>query len=301
MNKKVVIIVASVLLVTIAAVGVVVGLFMFKNKSYRVLKIFEYEGTAAVVRESIGEIEPYINMILESGDKVSLERGTLVLKADEDKFIHLENGTSIVINASGTAENSKTTIELLNGAITNDVQNKLTDESSYEIHTPNSTMSVRGTVFRVWMWEENGIKYTKISVFDGEVVSKLVYSDGTVSDDEVSIAKGKEVVIYEDGTTTDYLTDTTDIIYEDLPSGVVELLIDVVDDGRTLVPTKKELEAILEKKITITYMYNGQVFGVKEATKGDVLVRPALTPTQSGDWNWNFQDRAEEDMVIEWN
>ena len=178
MNKKaIVIIITFVVLAAITAL--VLFLTVFKDKSYRILKVFEVDGDATVTRKDIGDIDPYVNMVLESGDNISLKTGLMTLQADEDKFIYLEEGTELVLNASGNSQNSRTTIELKSGAITNDIQNKLSEDSSYEINTPNSTMSVRGTMFRVCVYEENGIKYTKITVFDGSVASYLVYKDGS--------------------------------------------------------------------------------------------------------------------------
>ncbi len=299
MNKKVVIIVSSV--IAVVAVAAVAGfLIIGKNNSYRLLKIFEFEGTGSVERPEIGELEPYENMVLESGDTVSLKKGKMVVRADEDKFIYFEDDTSVILNAEGNKSSSRITIDLLNGAISNDIQNKLNDESYYEINTPNSTMSVRGTVFRVWMYEKDGVKYTKVSVFDGEVVTRLVYKDGTVSETEVSVQKGKEVIIYEDGDTTAYLTDPTEIDYEELPDDVIELLIDVIDDGRVLIPTQEELKALLAKSKTVNFMYNGQVFATQTVTRGSTATVPALMPASSGSWDWDFSKPIEEDTDIEW-
>lgn len=50
--------------------------------------------------------------------------------------------------ATGNERNSKTGIDLLNGAITCEVRKKLNSNSTYEINTPNSTMAVRGTTVR---------------------------------------------------------------------------------------------------------------------------------------------------------
>ena len=259
MNKKVVIIVSSV--IAVVAVAAVAGFLIFgKNNSYRLLKIFEFEGTGSVERPEIGELEPYENMVLESGDTVSLKKGKMVVRADEDKFIYFEDDTSVILNAEGNKSSSRITIDLLNGAISNDIQNKLNDESYYEINTPNSTMSVRGTVFR----------------------------------------KGKEVIIYEDGDTTAYLTDPTEIDYEELPDDVIELLIDVIDDGRVLIPTQEELKALLAKSKTVNFMYNGQVFATQTVTKGSTATVPALMPASSGSWDWDFSKPIEEDTDIEW-
>ena len=299
MNKKaIVIIITFVVLAAITAL--VLFLTVFKDKSYRILKVFEVDGDATVTRKDIGDIDPYVNMVLESGDNISLKTGLMTLQADEDKFIYLEEGTELVLNASGNSQNSRTTIELKSGAITNDIQNKLSEDSSYEINTPNSTMSVRGTMFRVCVYEENGIKYTKITVFDGSVASYLVYKDGSKSETEVLVERGKEVLIYEDDKTTDYVYPPRDIAYDELPDNVLEILKAIVEGGRDLDISLEELEEYLNGMVTVTFMYNGSVFGTQNVKKGDKVSAPALIPEAGGSWNWNFSDPVEKDTVIEW-
>ncbi len=297
-KKKLILIIA--ILVVSAAIAAVVILLMHKTEEYRLLKIFEVEGTANVSREGKGDIAPYVNMVLESGDKVSLDTGKLSIRADEDKYIYLEEQTEILLKASGNATNSKTEIEILKGSITNDIQNKLTEDSTYEVNTPNSTMSVRGTVFFVIVYEIDGVRYTRICVFDGEVASKLVYKDGTVSANEVSVKKGKEVTIYEDGTTTDYVSEPTDIDYNTLPESVLLKLKGINDEGKDLSITNPEITRILEGPYEVTFTYNGKVFGTQTVKKGEKAEEPKLSPAPSGKWQYDFSKPVERDITIEW-
>lgn len=297
-KKKVVIIVSGIALV--AVIALVLFLTVFKKDAYRILKVFEFAGKGSVTRKDIGDIEPYSNMVLETGDTVALSEGEMVLLADEDKYIHLEEGTELVLNAAGSSESSKTTIELKSGAITNDIQNKLSEGSYYEVNTPNSTMSVRGTIFRVEVYEENGIKYTRVSVFEGKVASRLVYKNGDVADNEVSIEKGKEVLIYEDDKTVDYVSPPKDIDYSDLPDSVKEILKNALEDGRDLDVTKEELEKYLSSVVTVTFTYNGKVFGTQTISRGSKATEPTLAPAASGSWDWDFSKPVNSDTTIEW-
>lgn len=297
-KKKVVIIVSGIALVAVLAL--VLFLTVFKKDAYRILKVFEFAGKGSVTRKDIGDIEPYSNMVLETGDTVALSEGEMVLLADEDKYIHLEEGTELVLNAAGSSESSKTTIELKSGAITNDIQNKLSEGSYYEVNTPNSTMSVRGTIFRVEVYEENGIKYTRVSVFEGKVASRLVYKNGDVADNEVSIEKGKEVLIYEDDKTVDYVSPPKDIDYSDLPDSVKEILKNALEDGRDLDVTKEELEKYLSSVVTVTFTYNGKVFGTQTISRGSKATEPTLAPAASGSWDWDFSKPVNSDTTIEW-
>ena len=240
-------------------------------------------------------------MVLESGDEISLVSGKFTIRADEDKYIYLEDGTTLYLNASGDAENSKTTIQLIDGAITNEIQNKLSLDSSYEVNTPNSTMSVRGTIFRVCVYEENGIKYTKVCVFDGGVDTALVFKDSSGIGHEVRVEKGKEVIIFEDDTTVDYVAEPTDIDYEGLPTDVLETLLELIDEGKDIDASRELIEEILNKEYTVTFTYNGNVFGTQTIKRGDYAVVPTLQPAPTGSWAFDFDTRIEKDTEIEWN
>ena len=101
-NKKTIIIISSVLVLLLGLSTVL--FFVFKNKSnnsFRLLKVMVVEGKANVNRKDTGDITPYENMVLESGDNVSLDTGKLTIKADEDKYVHLEENTEIELKATG--------------------------------------------------------------------------------------------------------------------------------------------------------------------------------------------------------
>ena len=301
MNKKLIAVIIGIVAL-IAAAGAILFFVFNKEDSYRLLKLYEFEGTGLVSREGKGDITPYANMVLESGDKISLETGILTIQADEDKFIHLDEHTTIRLVASGTSANSKTQIELLDGGITSDIRNKLSVDSTYEINTPNSAMSVRGTVFYTFIYEIDGVKYTRVCCFEGEVETRLVYKDGTVSEETVSVLKGKEVIIYEDGTTTDYLySEPQDIDYNTLPEEVLEELRDLIDnDGKDLSITSPEITRILEGPYNVTFTYNGNVFGTQTVDKGDLAQVPTLSPSLTGGWDFDFSEPIERDTTIEW-
>ncbi len=301
MNKK---IIATIAGVAVALIAVVVALILFlpKNESYRLLKMYEFEGTGVVTRSGKGDITPYANMVLESGDKISLDTGVLTIQADDDKFIHLDEHTTIQLVATGTSANSKTSIELIEGGITSDIRNKLSADSTYEVNTPNSAMSVRGTVFYTYVYEIDGVKYTRTCCFEGEVTSRLVYKNGQYSVEEVPIIKGKEVIIYDDGTTTDYLYDEPqDIDYTTLPKEVLLDLKDHIDtQGEDLSITSNEITRILEGPFYVTFTYKGQEFGTQILNAGELAQVPALSPSETGSWDFDFTKPIDRDTTIEW-
>lgn len=290
--------IAGVAVVILAVV--VILLLNRKEAVYRIIKVFELDGKSTVTRQDIGDLDAYDNMVLESGDQVYVDTGSLTLKMDEDKYVYAEEKTRFQLEAAGTSENSKTRIRLEEGILTNEIQNKLSDESSYEVNTPNSTMSVRGTIYMVDVYEENGIRYTKVSVFEGAVATKLIYADGSVSDQEKLVEKGKEVLIYDDNSGTDYVGEPSDIDYSALPQGVIAFLLEKANAGYDIGIPAEDLEKCLQGPFTVTFMYQNSVFGTQEVKKGAYAAEPSLMPAQSGAWDFDFSTPINKDTRIEW-
>ncbi len=298
-SKKLIFIIVGILMMVCIAVVAIVMLSK-KEDSYRIIKVYEFDGNGLVSREGIGDIEPYANMVLESGDNIKLNAGLMTLKLDDDKYVYVEEKTEFSLEATGTAKDSKTTIKLKSGAITNEIQNKLSGDSSYEINTPNTTMSVRGTTYRVEVYQdEKGVNYTRVSVFEGTVATKLLYADGTISDDEVAVEAGKEVIIYEDDTTTDYMGGVTEIDYSTLPDELLITVGEVLGMDETL--SDEEIIRNFKGPFTVTFTYNGNVFGTQIVEKGEYVQMPSLMPAPSGAWNFDFSQPILEDTEIKWN
>lgn len=341
-NKKILI---TVSVAAVVVVGVVLAIALGKDKAYRVIKVFETEGKVLVSKGAGDGMEAYANMVLNSGDQVeSQAKSKATLKVDDDKYLYMEENTKIRVEAAGSAESGKTTIVLEDGAITNEIQNPLADNAAYEVNTPNSTMSVRGTIFRAdTYYDENGVLYTRVSVFKGKVSTQLVTTGNQVSEEEVFVEGGKEVIIYQDDKTTDYVGEVVDINYEDLPKETIRTLIEIVENGTELEITLDELKDLLEDdttteeesteeetseeetteevsteivsteetsteetsteeetSFTVTFMYNGAVFGTQEVVSGETVSVPALSPSASGSWDFDFSTPITEDTTIYW-
>lgn len=242
--KKKIIVISVVVAVVLLLVALLIWM-LNKEESYRVIKIYELDGTATVIREEIGEIDIYPNMVLASGDEVYLKEGLMTLKLDEDKYVYVEENTRFSLLATGNASDSKTSIELKEGAIVNEIRSPLSEDASYEVHTQNSSMSVRGTTFRVAIYyDESGTLYTKVTVFDGIVETQLVFKDGTMADPRM-VERGKETIIFEDAANTDYLEGITDIKYEELSVNALETLLGLVKDGLSLSVSEEYLGELL--------------------------------------------------------
>ncbi|MBQ9983588.1 MAG: FecR domain-containing protein [Lachnospiraceae bacterium] len=307
-SKKNAVIAIAVVVVVILALLILV--FFGGKNGYRMIKIYEFDGMATITREEQGEITPYSNMLLESGDNVCFDEGIMTLKFDDDKYAYVEEKTEFALRAEGDSERSKTTITIEKGSITNEIQNPLNSDASYEVNTPNSTMAVRGTTFRVsTYYDEKGVCYTRVSVFEGEVTSALVYPDGKVSTEKVSVSAGKEVIIYEDDNTTDYLTEVTDIDYSTLPEDVVDL-IENITGKEIMVDAENQNEADGEEtsedisqditQYSVTFLYSGEVFATQQIVGGECATIPSLMPSASGEWDFDFSTPITQDTEITW-
>ena len=230
--------------------ALIISFGMKKEESYRDIKVMSIKGTATVERASVGSLDAYEDMKLESGDRLSVDSSSsLILSMDDNKYAMLEPGSSLTLEADGTRENSRTIIHLESGAVMNYLSEKLSEKSSYEVTVPNSTMAVRGTVFRVAIvYDEDGDSYTTVQVFDGIVGCRLVFPDGTISEEEVQLAPGKEVLIHGDTEISEYVGDKGhDIDYTTLNRETLEFLLFCIDDGSDLCLTRDEVEELLRR------------------------------------------------------
>ncbi len=317
MNKKKKVLIVSAVICVIAAAAIIILLLVNKKDSYRIIKVYEIEGEATVKRQGKGDIQVYNNMLLQSGDTISLKQGTMTLKLDDDKYVYVEENTEFELVASGSSANSKTKINLKSGAITNEITNKLSDDSAYEINTPNSTMAVRGTIFRVEIYtDDDMVTYTKISVFDGKVDTWLVYQDGSVAESSVSVSRGRETIIYEDDKNTDYLGEPEEIDYSALPEQAIQTLIKICESGSDIGVTPDELKQYLKENgngstdaegdgeqkgsCVVTFVYRGTVFGTQTVDYGECAEVPSLMPSDTGSWDFDFGTPITEDIDIEW-
>lgn len=179
------VIIAAVLI--IGAVIAVIALSSASNDGYRVIKVNSFEGKVTVQRSDKGVLDAFGGMQLISQDNVNVgEESFLELLADSDKHIAAEENTGFVLKSSGTSDNGNITIELLYGKALFTIDNKLNENSSFKVTTPNAVMSVRGTRFSVWYDITTG--QTVIEVFEGTVEAE--YSEKTEL-----IEQGEQLII----------------------------------------------------------------------------------------------------------
>ena len=137
-------------------IAIVVGIYivptlqekMEADESYRSIKIESLEGEA-VVKRSDKNLNVYLDMNLRSGDSLETKaNSSVVVKLDEDKYIYVgENSKIDLISSEKNSE--KTIIRVNEGCIVTEVKNKLKTNETFDVETPNSTMAIRGTTFKV--------------------------------------------------------------------------------------------------------------------------------------------------------
>ena len=242
LKKKLPVIIMLIVLGMIALVGC-----GKKEEDYRQIQVYKIDGTAKVARQG-SSMDAYENMQLQSGDIIeTIADSYLQLKLDEDKYILVEPDSKISLQATGNSVDSKTSIYLEKGAVVNQLDNPLSKDSSYEVTTPNSTMAVRGTTFRVEItYDEKGESHAKVAVYGGKVECNLVFPDGTITE-PVMVEAGTEVLVWGDDVESDYVwSGKTD--YEELKLKVIDFLGVIIDRGEELSITKEEIEVLKEAK-----------------------------------------------------
>lgn len=311
-NLKYILPIAGIVLVIV----VVAVFFLLREEAYRVIQVSKVDGQAEVEREDIGMLDAYEGMLLQSKDNVAVQTESyLYLELDEDKYIMLEPESKFRLEATGNSTNSKTSIYLEEGAIVNRLDNKLSENSSYEVTTPNSTMAVRGTIFRVEVRplpDGSGVE-TCVSVYEGEVECALIQPDGTVEDAVVIVGGDETIIIRNTETETTIVSDPEDVEYEELERKVLEFIQKAIEEREESGMTKETEELIhllLSGKdtpatepdavYTVTFLYKGSTFATQKVQSGECASIPVLLPALTGGWDFDFSKTIESDLTIEW-
>lgn len=165
--KKILLIAIPAAAVVIAAIIAAVLIFGNKGEVYRLIRINGFEGGVSVYRSSL-TMDAFDGMQLISEDTVEVgSEAFLELLADEDKHICAEENTGFTLISTGTSESGYLCVNLLYGKGLFTIDNKLGENSSFEVKTPNATLSVRGTSFSVEYDISAG--ETNVEVFEGTV------------------------------------------------------------------------------------------------------------------------------------
>jgi len=220
-----------------------------KEAAYRLIQALEVSGSVSVERTTLGTVDAYEGMRLESGDQITVGPDSwLKIKMDEDKYALVEPNSVLRLEASGSSTDSKTVLHLEAGAVSNRLEEKLGEGASYEVNTPNSTMAVRGTVFRVEVtMDEAGVSTANISVYGGSVASRLIHPDGSVDGEQaaVLIADGTNVQVWGNSILSKYVTTDSRVELDGLRLKTLEFLQEAREAGQELEISPEELEELI--------------------------------------------------------
>lgn len=181
---------------SVCVVIVAAFLLLFGQKE-RMVSVIEYEGIAEVLKHLQQEaVAVFEGMRIEEGDRLTTgEASSVTMLVDEDKVVRLAENSQADFTAITKASGGEaTSIHLENGTIINDIKSKLDDNITYEITTPNATVSVRGTYFVVYVGPAEGYEgiVTRVNVYDGVLA--------------VEGAGGEVTILYGDKSHEEWIT-----------------------------------------------------------------------------------------------
>lgn len=174
----------------------------------RTVVVQETNGTTVVLDAKKASTNAYKGMHLVAGNDVTVQKiSDLTMLFDMDKYMYAEESTHFWLSeASGSQEKSKTVIYLDEGATLNRIVNPLENGAVYQVDTPNSTMAVRGTVFRVEVREgKDGKIYTYLAVLNGAVKVELKTTEGKYNGVSETIPAGTAAAIRADETFSEFI------------------------------------------------------------------------------------------------
>ncbi len=140
-----------------------------KEETFRNAKVIGISGTAALLRGDVS-MELYEGLVLQGGDQITTGAdGRVDLKLDDDKYVILEANTKVTLELQGDPQRGAIRLHQVSGTIHHTIENPLTDGDSYEVHTPDAVMAVRGTEFTTIVNGTDQGSQTTTQVQDGSV------------------------------------------------------------------------------------------------------------------------------------
>ena len=230
---------AGAILVVVSVVAIVMG--VSKEESFRSMAVDRVQGTTFISNETAGKKEAYRGMHLYSGDDVSVQKESdLTLRLDADKYMYAREYTHFIVESAENENSKKLVIHLSEGSVLNRLEGTLKEDESYTVETPNATMAVRGTVFRVTVdRDEDGLIYTLLEVFDGKVQVDLKKENGDYNGISDTFGPGESALIRGNTEFAEFVTGENgsykqEIAYKQLPKDVAKVLVEYIDDGEEL-------------------------------------------------------------------
>ena len=222
--------VAALLLISI---GLIVTVAL-RPKEYRSISVEAVSGSVTVVNEKNNN-QAYKGQRLYGGDDVTVrEESELTMCMNNDKYLYAAENTHFRLEDHSTKNASRIRIILDKGSELNELTEKLNSNESYEVDTPNSTMSVRGTKFRVTVFTDNdGLVYTLLEVEEGVVLVQLKTVTGEYNGVEKEFTKGQSALIRADIDFSEFVKsekgeEVLELDYSVLPKEPLERLKELI-------------------------------------------------------------------------
>lgn len=312
-----------------AVAGIVLAIVLISKSgssdAYRVIKVVEATGNVLISRSSAGDITAYSGMALQSGDNIHVDgNSSLILMMDSDKMAYVEQNTTFSLIAEGTAKNSKTVIDLTEGAVTCEIIEKLSDGSSYEVSTPNSTMAVRGTGFRTEVEEPlssdsnanpseefimnavgasslpEGSSAVRITVTDGFVSVSINGLNGSTKD----FKAGTDTVIAGTSDNASIVLENTTIDPNTFTIQALKFFEKISENsGKMSVPMQdlyNAIDAQTADEYTVSFYVGSTLFASQKVKAGGQATEPLLKPSENGYWDVTFTEPVNSNLTIKW-
>ena len=227
--KKGKIICAALIAALLISTGVILAVVL-TNKEYRSISVEAVQGSVIVKNEKNSD-QAYKGQRLYGGDDVTVEESSdLTMCMDNNKYLYADENTHFRLEDNSENNASRIRIVLDKGSELNELTEKLNTDESYEVDTPNSTMSVRGTKFRVTVFKgSDGLVYTLLEVEEGVVLVRLKTVTGTYNDVEKEFNADQSALIRADAERSEFVrTESGEIVralnYGTLPKEAVPRL-----------------------------------------------------------------------------
>lgn len=279
---------------TVAAVGIAVAVAM-QGKGFRSISVEQMAGTVNVTGEKNNGLA-YVGQQLYSGDNVSVEEASeLTMCMDNDKYVYADANTRFSIQASTPKEDSLIKLYLEEGSELNELKSKLGAGDTYEVDTPNSTMSVRGTTFRVTVYKgADGNTYTLLEVIEGNVECALKTTGGVYTGEKVVFSAGQSALVRGNTDLSEFLVGeenekVLELNYEVLPEEAVERLKTLLENtSGNIIIGDTELQKSEQEPVEEDVTSSG---GNEENTEVEENTEEAVAETET--------ETEEEDIVEE--
>lgn len=192
----------------------IVAIIIFKLNAkggYRSIVVTEVSGIVSVVNNGI-EYKAYEGMHLMEGYEVITSGESYVrMVLDDDKYVKLESGSRLILETLGVLGSGKTCMRLDRGSMTNEIVKPLEKQEEFIINTPNATLAVRGTFFRVNIgFTDKDEVSTDVLTYGGAVACKRVMPTGEIIEENVIIEAGFKTKINMNDVETVYALETVE-------------------------------------------------------------------------------------------